>query len=177
MKNNTEIAEKYLALLKEHGQFLNDAIATEKQLQLNKAALELVSEKYAALRAKCEKMEIAIKNALRIKALWGCTGDVSIEHSEEAAAIISMEYAFNSALEQEGEKEPVAQQGAVWVKASERLPVNDGLYCFKANGGYFGAYVATDGNGTRWVRDSGGGTVRNWKHLEWLDEAGKEVKL
>lgn len=64
------------------------------------------------------------------------------------------------------------QVHAVWVKASERLPEKDGLYCFRANGGYMGAYVTTDKNGrTRWVRDSGGYTIRNWKQIEWLDES------
>lgn len=55
MSNNTEMEEKYLVLQKEYNQFLKDAIATEKQLQLNKVALELVSEKYVAARALLEK--------------------------------------------------------------------------------------------------------------------------
>jgi hypothetical protein len=73
---------------------------------------------------------------------------------------------------------PVIEQGGVWVKASARLPEKDGLYCFKQeHGGYMGAYVATDHNGTRWVRDAAGFTITNWKYLEWLDESAglKEV--
>jgi hypothetical protein len=68
--------------------------------------------------------------------------------------------------------EYIAQQaptGAVWVKASERLPEKDGYYCFKANGGYMGAYLRTASNGSRWWCDSAGGTIRNWKNCEWLD--------
>lgn len=65
------------------------------------------------------------------------------------------------------------QPGARWVKASERLPEKDGYYCFKANGGYMGAYLRTGSNGNRWWCDSAGGTIRNWKNCEWLDESGK----
>lgn len=63
-----------------------------------------------------------------------------------------------------------AVKGAVWVKASERLPEKNGLYCFRANGGYMGAYVDIDKSGRRYVHDSGGYTIRNWKEIEWLDE-------
>lgn len=63
------------------------------------------------------------------------------------------------------------QSGPVWVKANTRLPVNDGYYCFKANGGYMGAYLRTASNGSRWFCDSAGGTIRNWKNCEWLDES------
>lgn len=62
-------------------------------------------------------------------------------------------------------------QGAVWIKASDRLPEKDGYYCFKANGGYMGAYLRTESNGNRWWCDSAGGTIRNWKNCEWLDES------
>lgn len=64
--------------------------------------------------------------------------------------------------------------GPVWVKASERLPVKDGYYCFKANGGYMGAYLRTASNGSRWLCDSAGGTIRSWKQCEWLDESPAE---
>lgn len=71
---------------------------------------------------------------------------------------------------------PQSKPSANWVKASERLPEKDGYYCFKANGGYMGAYLRTASNGSRWFCDSAGGTIRNWKNCEWLDEqpaAGK----
>ena len=64
-----------------------------------------------------------------------------------------------------------AGTGAVWVKSSERLPEKDGYYCFKANGGYMSAYLRTGSNGNRWWCDSAGGTIRNWKNCEWLDES------
>lgn len=69
-----------------------------------------------------------------------------------------------------GNKIYTAEPGPRWVKASERLPEKDGYYCFKANGGYMGAYLRTAANGSRWFCDSAGGTIRNWKNCEWLDE-------
>lgn len=79
--------------------------------------------------------------------------------------------AENKWLKQECEELRKAHPGAVWVKASERLPEKDGYYCFKANGGYMGAYLRTATNGSRWFCDSAGGTIRNWKNCEWLDES------
>lgn len=65
-----------------------------------------------------------------------------------------------------------APTGARWVKASERLPEKDGLYCFRVSGGYMGAYVTTGPKGNRWVRDASWFTIANWKDCEWLDESG-----
>lgn len=73
-----------------------------------------------------------------------------------------------------GDNRMKAKPGPGWVKASERLPVKDGYYCFKANGGYMGAYLRTASNGSRWFCDSAGGTIRSWKQCEWLDESPAE---
>lgn len=93
-------------------------------------------------------------------------------YQEEIHDVHYTEHVYQPSAEAERGK------GAVWVKASDRLPEKDGYYCFKANGGYMGAYLRTGSNGSRWWCDSAGGTIRNWKNCEWLDESAgeKEVK-
>lgn len=97
--NNNEAGDNY-------GSFIAGYQAAEKQ--------------YAALRAKADRMEQALYEIQRL-ATAGIFTHIKPE-SIGAANCIPIEKLAREALEQESEKEPVPQQGPVWVKSSDRKP-------------------------------------------------------
>lgn len=79
---------------------------------------------------------------------------------------------FNKSLKEALKDEQEAQPGAVWVKASERLPAIEGRIICKRLGEPIvafcqrfkdGSYRITNGRMQVWV---------GWKEFEWLDESG-----
>lgn len=138
---------------------------------------------YAALRAKVESFKSALNEAKdTINWMW--------KHMKEADGQTLLQvdvfnrpanalHIIDSVIEQEGEKEPVPQQGPVWVKgAPKEMKVHYAVVPSKLHEGltYKGVVIPMGKRGQWWaVGDGFAFDLTSEEIIEHLDESGREV--
>lgn len=97
--------------------YSNNALELEQHIDIMKQSQEIDE-----LQARCERYEKALKE-VRGKTIEAIFPHLPVE-SMASQKIMEIEQVVTEALSGEGEKgaAPVIEQGAVWVKAGERLP-------------------------------------------------------